>query len=708
MANKTIKPSCAVDVDDGKLTVDFSSTEQGVEYYFPKGTVLGHLTSVNRAIQNIQQHLTINQKRDKVGRTDNRVNKVGNRVPRICTHKFDIGDTDILEAEIALTDDRSIALPPRRIPVQLLPKVREEIQALLDIGVIQPSQSPFSAPTVIVQKKGTSDVRICTDYRELNKKTESFTSSIPSLDVIVAQVGGKEYYTSLDLTKGYMSLRIKDSDKYKTAWNVPGIGLFEHNRLGFGIKNTPSYFCQALTMVFRHFPVITGQHTSVPRRHYGGHKHHRRDDTQDEDHLRIPSTRRVLLRSRDYFIPSVFCPAPPLHTKKSWKSGNDTTYTETQIEIISTIRQNLIGNRGTAYTVQTTGQHVESPIEVYLDDCNKNITKLRSRNHTYRKTLDCLSRLNNSNRVLTISEQKKSSFKHETTPLKIQKSCVMDKQLPGKENELPQNIKTADFQNKLEANRNKNYRAGNKEKKEDSTELETEKRKKILHSWKQSEERRFYRAGNKEKKEDSTELETEKRKKILHSWKQKLDANRRKLSTNANIWKKSGHVQHTHFDTIVIWVGTNTLYETIDKKRGILEYLPDVWNGSSSSSSHRPCTPRKGGRAEMTPPIPRLRSKSSAPSTIDCLSRLNNSNRVLKISETKKSTIKQEEIPLKLAGSCVWQGALPGKENELPQNIKTANFQNRRRALGFAFNLNTGDYWYAPIASLTPKGRCPL
>lgn len=96
-------------------------------------------------------------------------------------HKFDLGETDILGAEIRTVDEIPISEPPRRPPIHLLPQAREEIDQLLKYGIIEPSQSPYSAPTVIVMKKQRpgnepgnepekTPIRICFDWRSLNKK----------------------------------------------------------------------------------------------------------------------------------------------------------------------------------------------------------------------------------------------------------------------------------------------------------------------------------------------------------------------------------------------------------------------------------------------------------------------------------------------------------------------------------------------------------
>ena len=143
-----------------------------------------------------------------------------------------------------------IVEPYRRPPVHLLPMVAQEIEHLLDAGVIRESQSPFNTATVIV-KKPDGSVRLCIDYRSLNKHTIAVTAPLPPLDMITSQVGGKKFYSKMDLTKGYYAVRTKEEHIYKTAWSIPGLGAYEFVRLLLGLKNSPSYFCQLLNRLFR-------------------------------------------------------------------------------------------------------------------------------------------------------------------------------------------------------------------------------------------------------------------------------------------------------------------------------------------------------------------------------------------------------------------------------------------------------------------------
>ena len=219
---------------------------------------MGSLHNVDHLINTILSKLTLEEKQAKVfdelkiddneqldGSTKEKLKSlISEFLDVFSENKFDLGSVDLLEAEINLdNEDRPIVEPYRWPPVHLLPMVAQEIEHLLDAGVITESQSPFNTATVIV-KKPDGSVRLCIDYRSLNKHTIAVTAPLPPLDMITSQVGGKKFYSKMDLTKGYYAVRTKEEHIYKTAWSIPGLGAYEFVRLPLGLKISPSYFCQ--------------------------------------------------------------------------------------------------------------------------------------------------------------------------------------------------------------------------------------------------------------------------------------------------------------------------------------------------------------------------------------------------------------------------------------------------------------------------------
>ena len=89
----------------------------------------------------------------------------------------DLGKTDVLKHRIDLVDDVPIKEKARRIAPNIIDELREHIQMLLRMGVIEESVSPWSSPIVLVRKK-SGELRMCVDYRKLNSKTVKDASAL--------------------------------------------------------------------------------------------------------------------------------------------------------------------------------------------------------------------------------------------------------------------------------------------------------------------------------------------------------------------------------------------------------------------------------------------------------------------------------------------------------------------------------------------------
>ena len=98
---------------------------------------------------------------------------------------------------------------------------------MLERGVIEESTSPWMSPAVFVRKK-SGDIRLCIDYRELNKKTQKEVYPLPLPDEVEDKLSGSTIFSTLDLHSGYWQLPVNSEDCYKTAFcPAPGMGLFQ-------------------------------------------------------------------------------------------------------------------------------------------------------------------------------------------------------------------------------------------------------------------------------------------------------------------------------------------------------------------------------------------------------------------------------------------------------------------------------------------------
>lgn len=159
----------------------------------------------------------------------------------------ELGKTGVVEMEINLKDSEPVSYRPYRLPYCEREKVREMVSELLDCGIIQPSTSSYSSPIVLVKKK-TGDVRLCVDFRALNRKTIKENYPLPRIDDQLDELAGYSFYTTLDLASGYYQIQIKESDRHKTSFVTPD-AQYEFTRMPFGLVNAPSTFMRMINLV---------------------------------------------------------------------------------------------------------------------------------------------------------------------------------------------------------------------------------------------------------------------------------------------------------------------------------------------------------------------------------------------------------------------------------------------------------------------------
>lgn len=160
----------------------------------------------------------------------------------------DLGCTSLISHEIPLLDNVPVRQPYRRIPPSQYETVKAHIQQLLDSKVIRESSSPYSSPIVLVTKKDGS-LRLCVDYRQLNAKTRRDAYPLPRIEESLDALSGARWFSTLDLASGYNQVPMVEQDKSKTAFCTP-FGLFEFNRMAFGLCNAPGTFQRLMERMF--------------------------------------------------------------------------------------------------------------------------------------------------------------------------------------------------------------------------------------------------------------------------------------------------------------------------------------------------------------------------------------------------------------------------------------------------------------------------
>ncbi|KAL0355948.1 UNVERIFIED_CONTAM: RNA-directed DNA polymerase [Sesamum radiatum] len=145
--------------------------------------------------------------------------------------------------------------PPARAPYIMsqpeLVKLSKQLKDMLESGIIKPAKSPYGA-SVLFQKKANGSLRMCCDYRALNKVTVKNKYPIQLVTNCFDRLSQAKYFTKIDLRSGYWQVRIKEGDEVKTTV-VTMYGSFEFIIMPFDLTNAPTTFCTLMNQKLHGF-----------------------------------------------------------------------------------------------------------------------------------------------------------------------------------------------------------------------------------------------------------------------------------------------------------------------------------------------------------------------------------------------------------------------------------------------------------------------
>ena len=174
-------------------------------------------------------------------------------------------------------------VPMFRAPYRMAPKelkeLKSQFQEILDKGFIRPSVSPWGAPVLFVKKKDGT-LRMCIDYRQINKVTVKNKYPLLRIEDLFDQLKGAGVFSKIDLRSGYYQLRVKEVDVPKTAFRTR-YGHYEFLVMPFGFTNAPAAFMDLMNRVFQpyldQFVVVFIDDILI----------YARDEQEHEQHLKI-------------------------------------------------------------------------------------------------------------------------------------------------------------------------------------------------------------------------------------------------------------------------------------------------------------------------------------------------------------------------------------------------------------------------------------
>lgn len=155
--------------------------------------------------------------------------------------------TDVIQHTIKTTTDEPIYKKPYQIPYALKSQVKNEVDRMLQAGIVEPSDSPYAAPVVLVRKPDSS-IRFCIDYRGLNSVTVFDPVPMPRMEDILNKVSKAKYISKLDLCKGYWQVPLDEDGKRKSAF-VTTFGHYQFTVMPFGMVNAGATFVRMMKKV---------------------------------------------------------------------------------------------------------------------------------------------------------------------------------------------------------------------------------------------------------------------------------------------------------------------------------------------------------------------------------------------------------------------------------------------------------------------------
>ena len=235
---------------------------------FPKGMKIGHLeppidelTQIPINSATTQQMLPETVKPDSFTppkyQLDSTIQQQLDNLLRTFKDQFakdeaTIGTTLLTQMSIDTGDSDPVSQKPYPVAMKHYNWVKEEIDKLLEAGVIRNSHSSWLAPIIVVPK-GDGGKRLIIDYRALNKVMRKFIWPMPKVEDIFSQLNGAKYFSTLDLRAGYHHIGLTTDSIPKTAFKSP-FGKYEYVKVPFGLAQAPAYFQELMTGVLKDLP----------------------------------------------------------------------------------------------------------------------------------------------------------------------------------------------------------------------------------------------------------------------------------------------------------------------------------------------------------------------------------------------------------------------------------------------------------------------
>ena len=166
----------------------------------------------------------------------------------------EIGHTDRIQHRIEIIRDTNLKQKQYPIPYAYRESVKKELDQLIKTKKIRRSNASFASPVVVVRKK-SGQIRLCCDFRELNKVTKVDAEPIRDTRELLEEIGSSEIYTHFDLNRGFWQIAMEESSIPYTAFATDE-GLFEWTVMPFGLVNSTATFSRFMREMLAGVPNV--------------------------------------------------------------------------------------------------------------------------------------------------------------------------------------------------------------------------------------------------------------------------------------------------------------------------------------------------------------------------------------------------------------------------------------------------------------------
>ncbi|KAG9450538.1 hypothetical protein H6P81_010503 [Aristolochia fimbriata] len=161
--------------------------------------------------------------------------------PRVAVHKLAV-----------YSSVRPVKQSQRRFRPELVPEIEKEVDKLIAANFIREVKYPSWIANIVPVKKKTGQIRVCVDFRDLNKACPKDDFPLPITELMVDATTGHEALSFMDGSSGYNQIRMDPKDEELTAFRTPK-GIFCYKVMPFGLKNASATYQRAMQNIFDDF-----------------------------------------------------------------------------------------------------------------------------------------------------------------------------------------------------------------------------------------------------------------------------------------------------------------------------------------------------------------------------------------------------------------------------------------------------------------------